>query len=375
MNCGYVVKFTYCSEAVVVPLVQSWSFVELCNAVRSRLKILNSSSFMLRYSIPPDSVSCLLENDVDMKMMFRSLTRFNSDYVEIMVSDIGCSSMATSSESVAQSCISENSLLAEIDYLGCFRPEEGKTYLTKGWESYIHSEGQKFEGGVVEFREKLRKYAIEMGFRFVFVRNDKSRVIAECFKKLSDGCNWSVKAHLCKHNGFFYITSLLNVHTCCGMIRLQKTKVMGSQIVKSIVIDQLRSNPNKRAIEIVKEIKASYGLDVPYRTVWYGKELAKTAVHGNEADSYGQLVWYCESVMQTNSDSRIVLECDPETYRFQRMFVCYGGCIKGFGSCRPILFIDATFVKNKYKGQLIGATAKDANQGINLYFTFSMSVT
>lgn len=74
MDCGYVVKFTYCSEAVVVPLVQSWSFVELCNAVRSRLKILNSSSFMLRYSIPPDSVSCLLENDVDMKMMFRSLT-------------------------------------------------------------------------------------------------------------------------------------------------------------------------------------------------------------------------------------------------------------------------------------------------------------
>ncbi|KAK9921893.1 hypothetical protein M0R45_030386 [Rubus argutus] len=48
MDCGYVVKFTYCSEAVVVPLVQSWSFVELCNAVRSRLKILNSSSFMLR---------------------------------------------------------------------------------------------------------------------------------------------------------------------------------------------------------------------------------------------------------------------------------------------------------------------------------------
>ncbi|KAK9929926.1 hypothetical protein M0R45_026994 [Rubus argutus] len=87
MDCGYVVKFTYCSEAVVVPLVQSWSFIELCNAVRSRLKILNSSSFMLRYSIPPDSVSCLLENDVDMKMMFRSLTRFNSDYVEIMAAE------------------------------------------------------------------------------------------------------------------------------------------------------------------------------------------------------------------------------------------------------------------------------------------------
>lgn len=74
------------------------------------------------------------------------------------------------------------------------------------------------------------------------------------------------------------------------------------------------------------------------------KELAKTVVHDNEGDSYGQLVWYCEAVMQTNSDSRVVLECDPKTYRFQRMFVYYSGCIKGFGSCRLILFIDATLV-------------------------------
>lgn len=67
---------------------------------------------------------------------------------------------------------------------------------------------------------------------------------------------------------------------------------MGSHIVKSIVINQLRSNPNKRAIEIVKKIKASYDLDVSYKTVWYEKELAKMVVHGNKVDSYGQLVWY-----------------------------------------------------------------------------------
>lgn len=69
---------------------------------------------------------------------------------------------------------------------------------------------------------------------------------------------------------------------------------------------------------------------------------------------------YCEAAMQTNSDSRIVLECDPKTYRFQMMFLCYGGCIKGFGSYRPIMFIDATFIKNKYNGQLIGPTVNVA---------------
>ncbi|XP_062007532.1 uncharacterized protein LOC133724718 [Rosa rugosa] len=38
--------------------------------------------------------------------------------------------------------------------------------------------------------------------------------------------------------------------------------------------------------------------------------------------------------------------------------------MKGFQSCRPILFIDATFITNKYKGQIIAASAKDANQGL-----------
>ena len=45
------------------------------------------------------------------------------------------------------------------------------------------------------------------------------------------------------------------------------------------------------------------------------------------------------------------------------MFMCYDAWMKDFQFCRPILFIDATFITNKYRGQLIGASAKDANQG------------
>ncbi|XP_062006053.1 uncharacterized protein LOC133723251 [Rosa rugosa] len=138
-------------------------------------------------------------------------------------------------------CEDSNTMLEENDYLGCYRAEAPKSYMTKGWESYIHSEGQKFQ-------------------------------------------------------------------------------------------------------------------------VWYGTELAKTALHGDEADSYAQLFWFSECVMKSNPDSRIVIEFHRETHRFQRMFVTYGAWMKGFQSCRPILFIDATFITNKYKGQIIAASAKDANQ-------------
>ena len=40
--------------------------------------------------------------------------------------------------------------------------------LASGWRNNIRSVGQKFEGGVVEFRIVLCKYAIEVGFEFTF---------------------------------------------------------------------------------------------------------------------------------------------------------------------------------------------------------------
>ncbi|XP_061988858.1 uncharacterized protein LOC133741866 [Rosa rugosa] len=361
MDTSYVVKFIYSGEAATVPLLHNWSFVDLCNSIRSRFPDLIQGNFMLRYIIPPDSTSCFLESEVDMRMIFRNLVRYNSDFVEVFVTDL-----PSISESVVSNTVCEDSstMLEENDYLGCYRAEAPKSYMTKGWESYIHSEGQKFEGGVVEFRDKLRKYAIEIGFSYEFVRNDKVRVIAQCSKKHSQGCNWLVKAYLCRANGFFMIKRLVNVHTCHGVIRLQKSKMMGSKVVKSIVLDKIRANPNKKPIDIADEIKSDYGLDVAYRTVWYGTELAKTALHGDEAESYAQLLWFSESVMKSNPDSRIVVEFHRETHRFQRMFVSYGAWMKGFQSCRPILFIDATFITNKYKGQIIAASAKDANQGL-----------
>ncbi|KAM5572986.1 hypothetical protein ABKV19_012833 [Rosa sericea] len=361
MDTSYVVKFIYSGEAATVPLLHNWSFLDLCNSIRSRFPDLIQGKFMLRYIIPPDSTSCFLESEVDMRMIFRNLVRYNSDFVEVFMTNL-----PSSSESVVSNTVCEDSstMLEENDYLGCYRVEAPKSYMMKGWESYIHSEGQKFEGGVVEFRDKLRKYAIETGFSYEFVRNDKVRVIAQCSKKHSQGCNWLVKAHLCRANGFFMIKMLVNVHTCHGVIRLQKSKMMGSKVVKSIVLDKIRANPNKKAIDIADEIKSDYGLDVAYRTVWYGTELAKTALHGDEAESYAQLLWFSESVMKSNPDSRIAIEFHRETHRFQRMFVTYGAWMKGFQSCRPILFIDATFITNKYKGQIIAASAKDANQGL-----------
>ncbi|XP_020270877.1 uncharacterized protein LOC109846064 [Asparagus officinalis] len=67
---------------------------------------------------------------------------------------------------------------------------------------------------------------------------------------------------------------------------------------------------------------------------------------------------YKMKVTETNPGS--VFSIEQEERRFKRLFVSYGACIQGFlKGCRPLLFLDGTFLKDRYKGILLGATAYD----------------
>ncbi|CAL9031504.1 unnamed protein product, partial [Prunus brigantina] len=118
------------------------------------------------------------------------------------------------------------------------------------------------------------------------------------------------------------------------------------------------------AAEIIHEFKDYYGIDISYYHAWFGKELAKLNVHGDESKSFNKLVWYADAVKETNPGSLCTLECEAGINCFRRFFVSFGGCIAGFQYCIPLLFIDATFLKSKYKGQLLCTSGKNGNQGM-----------
>ncbi|KAL6189023.1 hypothetical protein ACLB2K_040413 [Fragaria x ananassa] len=288
MDSNYTAKLVYSGEGAAVSFDHSVSYINFANSVRDRFP-----------------------------MMFRVLARYSSDFVDVDVCSFDVS--ASGSESLLSNNVSEDSSVSfdENDYLGCYKPEGAKRYCSKGWENYIKSKDQKFQGGVEEFRSKLCMYVIEMGFEY----------------------------------------------NCHGVVRLQTNKMMGSKIIKSIMLDKVRENPNKKAIDIYHEIKSDYGMEVSYHTAWYGKERARESVIGGDVDSYAQLVWFGQKAVESNPGSTIKIEYEPEIRKFERMFVCYDAWMKGFQFCRLIMFIDAIFISNKYRGQLIGVSAKDANQG------------
>ena len=133
-----------------------------------------------------------------------------------------------------------------------------------GWRNNITSVGQKFEGGVVEFCTVLCKYAIEVGFQFTYIKNDKLRITAECAYKESKGCMWHIHTSVEKTNGFFYIRTLNNEHTYGVAVHTSKHARMTSSLVSGLILEEISAKPLTHLVDVIKEIKDKYGVSISY---------------------------------------------------------------------------------------------------------------
>ncbi|KAL7263298.1 hypothetical protein ACSBR1_001467 [Camellia fascicularis] len=121
------------------------------------------------------------------------------------------------------------------DLLPKFCPHVDKVYMSAPWANGITHVGQSFEGGAAEFRIVLRKYAVECGFRFKYLKNDSVRITAVCTIRESKGCMWSIHARVLHADEFFYIRKW-NAEHCCGVaIRTPKNPRAGSDLVSDVI--------------------------------------------------------------------------------------------------------------------------------------------
>ncbi|KAL7237347.1 hypothetical protein ACSBR2_003605 [Camellia fascicularis] len=172
-----------------------------------------------------------------------------SDVVDVVVGDKRIVEVDDNSSRI-DSVIYESSLVNDCDDFGgllpSFYPEPERVLLFASWKGIIHIVGQEFEGGVSAFRIALAKYEVECDFAVNYLKNDATRVTAEC--------------------------------------------------------------------------------------------------------------------MRTNPGSVFELDVDESSGCFRRLFVAFHGYLYGFQFCRPLLFVDGTFLKGRYKGHLLAATSKNGNQ-------------
>ncbi|KAF5179350.1 hypothetical protein FRX31_031064, partial [Thalictrum thalictroides] len=108
--------------------------------------------------------------------------------------------------------------------------------------------------------------------------------------------------------------------------------------------------------------KSNYGLELGYHTAYHANDLAIKDIHGDDDLSYYRLHWYVDVLKENNHGSYVILEVEEETNVFKRVFIANATCFNGFKFCHPILSLDDTFLKTKYKNTCLAAIAKDANR-------------
>nr|GMD12044.1 uncharacterized protein LOC109165518 [Ipomoea batatas] len=224
------------------------------------------------------------------------------------------------------------------------------------WQNSITGVGQRFNT-VHEFRETLRKFAIANQFAFKYKKNDSHRVTVKC---KADGCPWRIHASRLSTTQLICIKKMNPTHTCEGAVVTTGYQATRSWVA-SIVKEKLRVFPNYKPKDIVNDIKQEYGIQLNYFQAWRGKEIAKEQLQGSYKEAYSQLPLFCEKIMETNPGS-LATFTTKEDSSFHRLFVSFHASLYGFEQgCRPLLFLDGIFLKSKYQGNLLVATAADGN--------------
>ncbi|KAI3835687.1 hypothetical protein MKX03_015290, partial [Papaver bracteatum] len=229
------------------------------------------------------------------------------------------------------------------------------------WLHIFQGVEQLFPGGVQQVRCDLQKYHAAAGYAFKIYRNEKLRIGACCANKKEEKCNW----HLYDVSvddvvgSPFIIKELNNEHTCVGVFvnRPQISK----KLVSSLIIDEIKQDPNKKTKHIMESFTRDYGFDISRYYAYSGKKHALNTTWGENEKSFMFLNWYKNKLIETNPGSHVVLEVEEWTQKFQRMFICFEAYSHGFNFCRPVLFVDAAHLKSKYLGHMMAATGITGN--------------
>ncbi|XP_019266233.1 PREDICTED: uncharacterized protein LOC109243712 [Nicotiana attenuata] len=110
-------------------------------------------------------------------------------------------------------------------------------------------------------------------------------------------------------------------------------------------------------------MKKKFGIDIGYYKAWRDIQKAIACIRGTPEENYQILPSYLHIMVRRNPGTYTSIKRDEQN-RFAYMFFAPAASITGWSYCRPVIAVDATFLKSKYRGVLFVVVSKDANNQI-----------
>ncbi|KAL0553591.1 hypothetical protein IC582_007491 [Cucumis melo] len=207
--------------------------------------------------------------------------------------------------------------------------------------------------GKVDYSSSSRKLKTKRKWLVLFVR---------C---IDNKCGWKLRAVRLKDSNIFKIKKYVKVHSCSLEFLNRDHRQAKSWVVGELIKSKFKG-PGRiyKPRDIIEDMRQDYGINMSYEKAWRARENAYERVRGSSEESYNLLRRYGEALKFTNPGTIFHMELEDDRF-FKYLFMSVGACVRGFLNCiRPIIVMDGTFLKNKYRGQLIVAVCLDGNNQI-----------
>ncbi|CAA7057447.1 unnamed protein product [Microthlaspi erraticum] len=179
------------------------------------------------------------------------------------------------------------------------------------------------------------KAAFENSFGFVLVKSDKERYVVKCQDKR---CEWKLRAAKVLNTRFcFSIRTHHKMHTCSRASQSTVKKRKGTPDLVACLLhgDYPGSMETPNPGTIQKLVQTRFGVKISYSTALRGKNRHAYDLRGDPGESYKKLYCYLHMLEKVN---------------------------EGFQCMRKVITVDATHLKNGYRGVLVFASAQDPNR-------------
>ncbi|XP_059436290.1 uncharacterized protein LOC132169240 [Corylus avellana] len=206
------------------------------------------------------------------------------------------------------------------------------------------------------FKEALQLYAVQNCFDYTYMHNDKKRVSAYCKQK----CGWRVYASWKSNTKYFQIKTLEKVHNCGSHYYNKRVSIKWAA---NRYIDNFRDQPNWKASALKEAVRRDYNVELTLLACYRAKRMALKLLARSDDGQYKFTRAYCNALRQWNPGSSTYIQRNG--IFFKRIYVSLDACKRGFlAGCRPMICVDACFMKGQHGGQLHAAIARDVNDNI-----------
>ncbi|XP_076916075.1 uncharacterized protein LOC143575648 [Bidens hawaiensis] len=163
------------------------------------------------------------------------------------------------------------------------------------------------------------------------------------------------------------MTTWTPTHSCFTTVSRNNNRALRSKVVVAH-IQQVLIDVSYTVIQIQSLIKEKLNVDITYGKAWAARKKAVENIYGGWDENFHELPSYIFALQQAKPGTVVQWLHHPyspsDCSVFKYVFWAFRPSIEAFSFCIHVISIDATHLRGTYKGKLLMAVSKNANNMI-----------